>query len=188
MSKSARKINLLQSGAILAMVGILTQGIHYGFQMIVSPLLIKTDGEFGFVTTTVSFIGLLGLPLTIATQAVTHYVARFHFSGEDARLHALLAGCRKFLLHITIVGSVVAILLVKPLGHYFNIPRTSLTLIALVCVLGGLWSSYVTALCQGLGWFKRLALISLLAAVLRVTFGLPVTYFWPVAEAAVLAS
>jgi hypothetical protein len=83
---------------------------------------------------------------------------------------------------------VVAILLVKPLGDYFGIPRTSLTLIALVCVLGSLWSSYVVALCQGLGWFKRLALISLLAAVLRVAFGLPVTHFWPVAEAAVLAS
>lgn len=181
-------MNLLQSGAILAMVGFLTQGIHYGFQMIVSPLLARTDGEFGRMTSTIIFIGYLGLPLTIATQAVTHYIARFHFSGEDARLHALLAGCRKFLLHITIFGSVVAILLVKPLGHYFGIPRTSLTLIALVCVLGGLWSSYVVAICQGLGWFKRLALIGLLAAVLRVAFGLPVTLEWPVAESAVLAS
>lgn len=189
-SKAPRKINLLQSGAILAAVGFLTQGIHYGFQMIVSPLLggPGKDGEFARVLTTITFIGFLGLPLTIASQAVTHYVARFHFSGDDARLHALLAGCRKFLLQITIFGSVAAIVAVKPLGHYFDIPRTSLTLIALFCVLGGLWSSYVVAICQGLGWFKRLALIGLLAAVLRVLFGLPVTYFWPVAESAVMAS
>ncbi|HEV2694091.1 MAG TPA: hypothetical protein VG347_14440 [Verrucomicrobiae bacterium] len=186
--KSSRSMNLLQSGIILSLVGFLTQGIHYGFQMIVRPQLGGKEGEFGLVTTTVVFIGFLGLPLTIATQAVTHYVARFHFSGDDARLHALLAGCRKFLLHITIAGSVGAIILVKPLGHYFNIPRTSLTLIALFCVLGGLWSSYVVAICQGLGWFKRLALIGLLAAILRVLFGLPVTHYWPVAEAAVLAS
>jgi len=188
MSKSARKINLLQSGVILAAVGFLTQGINYIFQMIVSPLLGGTDSEFGLVTTTITFIGFLALPLAIATQAVTHYIARFHFSGEDARLHALLAGCRKFLLYITIGGSIVAILLVKPLGDFFGIPRTSLTVIALVCVLGGLWTSYVTVICQGLGWFKRMALIGLLAAVIRVAFGLPATHFWPVAEAAVLAS
>src|SRR3954467_14617846 len=116
MSKPARSSNLLQSGAILAAVGFLTQGIHYLFQMIVRPQLGGKDGEFGLVLTTIAFIGFLGLPLTIATQAVTHYIARFHYSGEDARLHALLAGCRKFLLHITIAGSVVAIVLVKPLG------------------------------------------------------------------------
>jgi len=188
MSKSARKINLLQSGIILSVVGFLTQGIHYGFQAIVSPLLGGQKGEFGLVITTISFIGFLALPLTIATQAVTHYVARFHISGEDARLNALLAGCRKFLLHITVAGSVLAIILVKPLGHYFEIPRTGLTVIALVCVLGGLWSAYVVALCQGLGWFKRMALIGLLAAVLRVVVGLPLTHLWPVAESAVLAS
>ena len=118
-----------------------------------------------------AFVRFLGLPLAIATQAVTHYIARFHFSGDDARLQGLLAGCRKFLFHITLAGSVIAVILVKPLGDFFHIPRTSLMLVALGCVLGGLWGSYVTALCQGLAWFKRLALIGLLAAMLRVLFG-----------------
>src|SRR5882724_7810317 len=168
MNNSSRTGKLLQSGIILSLVGFLSQLIHYAFQAIVSPQLGGQKGEYGLVLSTIAFIGFLGLPLAIATQAVTHYIARFHFNGDDARLGGLLAGCRKFLLHITIAGSAVAILLVKPLGDFFNLPRPSLTLIALVCALGGLWGSYWTALCQGLGWFKRLALISLLAAVLRI--------------------
>jgi O-antigen/teichoic acid export membrane protein len=179
---------LLQSGIIFSAISFLTLLIHWVFQFIVSPQLGGTSGEYGLVLATITFIGFLGLPLAIATQAITHYIARFHYSGDDARLHGLLAGCRKFLFHITIAGSVVAIVLVKPLGDFFNIPRTSLTLVALICVLAGLWGSYVTALCQGLGWFKRLALIGLLAAVLRVLSGGITTKISPVAECAVAAS
>ena len=179
---------LLQSGIIFAAISFLITLVHYVFQIIVSRQLGGESGEYGLALTTITFIGFLGLPLAIATQAVTHYIARFHFSGDDARLHGLLAGCRKFLFHITIAGSVIAIVLVKPLSDYFNIPRTSLTLIALVCVLGGLWGSYVTALCQGLGWFKRLAFIGLLAALMRVLFGWLTTRIWLMAEWAVLAS
>jgi hypothetical protein len=179
---------LLQSGIIFAAISFLITLVHYVFQIIVSRQLGGESGEYGLALTTITFIGFLGLPLAIATQAVTHYIARFHFSGDDARLHGLLAGCRKFLFHITIAGSVIAIVLVKPLGDYFNIPRASLTLIALVCVLGGLWGSYVTALCQGLGWFKRLAFIGLLAALMRVLFGWLTTRIWLTAEWAVLAS
>jgi hypothetical protein len=179
---------LLQSGIIFAAISFLITLVHYVFQIIVSRQLGGESGEYGLALTTITFIGFLGLPLAIATQAVTHYIARFHFSGDDARLHGLLAGCRKFLFHITIAGSVIAIVLVKPLSDYFNIPRTSLTLIALVCVLGGLWGSYVTALCQGLAWFKRLAFIGLLAALMRVLFGWLTTRIWLTAEWAVLAS
>lgn len=179
---------LLQSGIIFAAISFLITLVHYVFQIIVSRQLGGESGEYGLALTTITFVGFLGLPLAVATQAVTHYIARFHFSGDDARLHGLLAGCRKFLFHITIAGSVIAIVLVKPLGDYFNIPRTSLTLIALVCVLGGLWGSYVTALCQGLAWFKRLAFIGLLAALMRVLFGWLTTRIWPVAEWAVAAS
>jgi hypothetical protein len=179
---------LLQSGIIFAAISFLITLVHYVFQIIVSRQLGGESGEYGLALTTITFVGFLGLPLAVATQAVTHYIARFHFSGDDARLHGLLAGCRKFLFHITIAGSVIAIVLVKPLGDYFNIPRTSLTLIALVCVLGGLWGSYVTALCQGLGWFKRLAFIGLLAALMRVLFGWLTTRIWLMAEWAVLAS
>jgi hypothetical protein len=188
MKSDSRAGNLLQSGVIFSVVSFLTLVVHYVFQIIVSPQLGGSAGEYGLVLATITFIGFLGIPLAIASQAITHYIARFHFSQDSERLNGLLAGCRKFLFHITIAGSVIAIILVKPLGDYFNIPRTSLTLIALVCVLAGLWSSYLTVLCQGLGWFKRLALIGLLAALLRLLFGGLATKIWPAAEWAVAAS
>jgi len=188
MKSNSRAGNLLSSGIIFSVVSFLTLLVHYVFQIVVSPQLGGSAGEYGLVLATITFIGFLGIPLTIASQAVTHYIARFHFSQDSERLNGLLAGCRRFLFHITIAGSVIAIVLVKPLGDYFNIPRTSLTLIALVCVLGGLWSTYATALCQGLGWFKRLALIGLLAALLRLLFGGLTTKIWPTAEWAVAAS
>ena len=140
---------LLQSGIIFSAINFLTLLIHWVFQFIVSPQLGGTSGEYGLVLATITFIGFLGLPLAIATQAITHYIARFHYSGDDARLHGLLAGCRKFLFHITIAGSVVAIVLVKPLGDFFNFPRTSLALVALICVLAGLWGSYVRHSAKG---------------------------------------
>jgi hypothetical protein len=180
--------NPLRSGIIFTAISFLTLAVHWLFQFIVSPQLGGAQGEYGLVLATIAFIGFLGLPLTIATQAVTHYIARFHFNGDDARLHGLLAGCRKFLFHITVAGSIVAVILIKPLGDFFNIPRTTLMLVALICVLGNLWSSFATALCQGLGWFGRLALMALLGAVLRVLFGWQTTKIWPTAEWAVLAS
>jgi hypothetical protein len=188
MKSGSNAKKLLQSGLIYTVISFLASLIHYIFQIKISRELDQTSGEFGLMNNTITLIGFLGLPLTIATQAVAHYIARFHFSGDDERLHGLLAGCRKFLFHITVAGSVAAVVLVKPLGDYFHIPRAALTLIALLCVLGNLWCSYVSALCQGLGWFKRLALIGLLAAVARLAFAWPATAISPIAEWAVLAS
>ena len=179
---------LLQSGIIFSMASFLVGLGNYTFQGIIGRQLGRESGEYGLVLTTLGFAGFLGLPLAIATVAVTHYIARFHFSGDDVRLHGLLAGCRQFLFHITLAGSAAAIVLVKPLGDFFHFPRASLTLVALGCVLAGLWGSFVTVLCQGLGWFKRLALIGLLAAALRLLFGGLTTKIWPVAELGVAAS
>ena len=162
--------------------------VHYLFQAIVSPQLGGTSGEYGLVLATLAFVGFLGLPLNIAVQAVTHYIARFHFSSDDARLHGLLGGCQKFLFHVTIAGSIIATILVKPLGDFFQHSARQPHAHRVGLRVGSLWGPTLTALCQGLGWFKRLALIGLLAAVLRVLFGGLTTSFWPVAECAVAAS
>lgn len=185
-SNGPKTSGLLQSGIIFSLASFVTGLGNYAFQAVIGRQLDR--GEFGLVNSTISFIGLLGLPLLIATTAVTHYIARFNFSGDDARLQGLLAGCRKFLLHLTSAGSVIAIILVKPLSVFFHFPRVGLMLVVLGCVLAGLWGSFATALCQGLAWFKRLAFIGLLAVVLRILFGWLTTKIWPVAELAVLAS
>lgn len=179
---------LLESGIIFTLISFCASLVYYLFQIVISRQFANAPGEFGLMNNTIAIITFLSLPLTIATQAVTHYIARFHFGGDDARLHGLLGGCRKFLFHITLAGSVLAVVLVKPVGDFFHIPRYALTFIVLACVLGNLWCSYASALCQGLGWFKRLALISLLASVARLAFGWPTTKMWPIAEWAVLAS
>ena len=84
-----------RTGVIFTAVQFLTLLIGFGFQIVIRRQL-REAGEFGSVQTAIAFVGFLGLPLAIATQAVTHYIARFHFSGDDARLHGLLAGCRKW--------------------------------------------------------------------------------------------
>jgi hypothetical protein len=188
MKRGSRASSLLQSGLIFATASFLAGLGNYAFQGIIGRQLGQASGEYGLVLTTLSFTQLLGLPLAIAAAAVTHYIARFNFSGDDARLHGLLTGCRRFLFHLTVAGSVLAVILVKPLSDFFHFPRTGLMLVALVCVLAGLWSSFVTAFCQGLAWFKRLALIGLLAVILRILSGWLATRIWHVAELAVLAS
>src|SRR3954463_16016823 len=100
--------NIWRTGIIFSVISFLSLGIHWLFQFIVSPQLGGSEGEYGLIQFTIAFIMFLQIPLQIATQAVTHYVARFHFSGDDARLHGLLAGCRKLLFHVTIAGSLVA--------------------------------------------------------------------------------
>jgi hypothetical protein len=188
MKNHATASRLLHSGVIFTAANFLTLTIGFAFQIAIRRQLQGRHGEFGYVQSAIAFVGLMGLPLAVAAQAVTHYIARFHYSSDNERLHALIAGCRKFLFRITIGGSVAAILLIKPLGEFFHIPRVSLTMVALLCVLAGFWSSFITALCQGLGWFKRLALVGLLAATIRFGFGVSATNLSPMAEWAVLAS
>jgi len=178
---------LLESGIIFSAANFLANLLNFAFLAVIGRQL-SHNGEFSLANNTLGFAAFLALPMSIATQAVTHYIARFHFSGDDARLHGLLTGCRRFLFWISVAGSFTALFLVEPLSRFFNFPRGSLMFGALAVVLTWLWGAYFTALCQGLAWFKRLALIALLSAFLRVLFGGITTKFWPVAEWAVLAS
>jgi hypothetical protein len=178
---------LLQSGIIFSAASFLTNIGNFVFLAIIGWQF-GQSGEFSLANNALSFAGFLALPVAIAASAVTHYIARFHFSGDDARLLGLLAGCRKFLFRLTIAGSVLAVVLVKPLSDFFHFPRTSLMLAALAVVLAWLWGVFATTLCQGLGWFKRLALIGFMAMIFRLVFCACAVWKFPVAESAVLAS
>jgi hypothetical protein len=130
---------------------------------------------------------LLGLVPGIAVFAVTHYIAHYKAIGDTAGLHGLLAGCRKFLFRLTLVGSLLAIALAKPLGSLFHY-SSSLMIVTLVFTLLSLWTSLATALCQGLAWFQRLALLAFLAMTLKVAFGYGITLKWPRPEMFVVAA
>ena len=167
-SRPARK--LLQSGIIFSAVSFLTGLGNLAFQSVMGHHL-KGEGQYGNANSAISgFMPLLGLLPLSATFAVTHYIAHFNTSGDNARLQGLLLGCRKFLFRLTVGGSVLAVIAIKPLSDFFHYSE-SLMLVTLGCTLLGLWGSFATALCQGLAWFKRLALIGLLSVVLRVLFG-----------------
>lgn len=178
---------LLQSGIIFSAVSFVTGMGNLAFQGVMGRHL-NGVGEYGAANSALGgLMTLLGLLPSVATFAVTHYIAHFQASGDTARLQGLLLGCRRFLFRLTIAGSVLAVILVKPLSNFFHYSQ-SLTLVTLGCALFGLWAALATALCQGLAWFKRLALIGFLAMLLRVGFGWLVTLKWPSAETAVLAS
>jgi hypothetical protein len=187
MKSDSRAGNLLQSGIIFSAISFVTGLGNLAFQGVLGRHL-GGAGQYGNANSALGgLMTLLGLLPAVATFAVTHYIAHFNASGDSARLQGLLLGCRKFLFRFTIAGSVLAMIVTKPLSDFFHY-NESLMLVTLGCALLGLWASLATALCQGLAWFKRLALIGFLAMLLRVSFGWLITFKWPSAETAVLAS
>jgi hypothetical protein len=187
MKSDSRTGNLLQSGIIFSAISFVTGLGNLAFQGVLGRHL-SGPGQYGNANSALGgLMTLLGLLPAVATFAVTHYIAHFNASGDSARLQGLLLGCRKFLFRFTIIGSVLAMIVTKPLSDFFHYDE-SLMLVTLGCALLGLWASLATALCQGLAWFKRLALIGFLAMLLRVCFGWLITFKWPSAETAVLAS
>jgi hypothetical protein len=186
-STAGRKASLLQSAIIFSTINFVTGLGNLAFQGVMGRHL-SSQGQYGNANSAISgFMPLLALLPAVATFAVTHYIAHFSASGDTARLQGLFVGCRRFLFRLTVIGSVLAVIVVKPLSDFFRFNQ-SLMLVTLGCALLGLWGSFATALCQGLAWFKRLALIGFLAMLLRVAFGWLITFKWPSAETAVLAS
>jgi hypothetical protein len=187
MKSGSRAGRLLQSGLIFSAISFFTGLGNLGFQMVLGNNL-PEQGQYSHANSAINgFMPLLGLPSQVAIFAVTHYIAHFNAIGDTARLQGLLAGSRKFLLQLTLFGSLLAIIIIKPLGLFLNF-NTSLVLVTLICTLLGLFTTLATALCQGLSWFKRLAFIGFLVMVLRVSFGWFVTLKWPSPEMAVIAS
>jgi O-antigen/teichoic acid export membrane protein len=144
--------------------------------------------EYGYANTILAgFVSFLSLPTAIVNTSLVHYIAYFRGQNDEARLQGLLAGCQRFLLQITVAGSFLALLLAAPLAHFFGY-RTSLMLVALMTILVSLWSGFAVSLCQGMAWFKRLAIIGLVAVCLKLLFGWAVTIKFPTAEMAVTAT
>lgn len=179
-------MRLWRSGIIWSVLSFIGGLGNFAFSAIIGRRL--STAEFGFANSTLDFIGLLGLPLQMVSTALIHYIAFFRGQNDDARLQGLLAGCQRFLFFATIAGSFLVIFMANPLGRFFHYPRSSLMMAALICVLVALWSGFAVALCQGMTWFKRLAVINLAAVALRLIFGWLMTKKLPTAEIAVSAT
>lgn len=181
-----RDSKLVRSGILYSIASFAVGLGNLAYQRIIGTRLLKAD--FGDVNFVLPFMSLLALPLLALSTAISHYVAHFQASGDEARLGGLLSGCRRALFHLTLVGSVAAVLLLKPLSALFGFSRPSLLLVTVVCVLAGFWSTLASALCSGLGWFKRLSLILLAAMALRLAFGWVVVSAYRTAEMGILAT
>jgi len=187
MKDKPRISGLLQSGLVFSAINFVTGLGNMAFQAVMARHL-NGQGQYGNANSALNaLMPLLGLLPTVATFAVAHYIAHFSACGDHARLQGLMVGCRKFLIRLTIAGSVLAVVVIQPVSDFFHYSQ-SLMLATLACTLLGLWASLAGALCQGLAWFKRLAFIGLAAMLLRVGFGWFVTLKWPSPETAVLAS
>jgi O-antigen/teichoic acid export membrane protein len=184
--KSLLKEKILHSGIIFTALSLITGVGNFLFLKICATALTES-GEFGAFGQTTTFVGLLGLPLLMASTAIVHHIAHYRGAGNEARLQGLLVGCRSFLLKLTIVACIMGALLIQPLSRAFDIPRPSLTVAALVSLIIALWCGYASALAQGMGWFKRLALISLAVVAVKITLVWIFIQKHPVAETSILA-
>ena len=119
MKKNLRMSVLLQSGVIFSAASFLTGLGNLAFQGVMGRHL-NGVGQYGSANSALGgLMTVLGLLPAVATFSVTHYIAHFNASGDHARLQGLLLGCRKFLFYLTIAGSALAVILVKPLSNFF---------------------------------------------------------------------
>jgi hypothetical protein len=178
------QVKLWRSGIIWSALSFVSLLGNLACISIIGHHLESHSGEFGASYTALDFVTFLGLPLQIFNMSVVHYIAHFRSKNDEARLQGLLAGCQKLLFWATVVGSLVAVALCEPLGRFFHFQRSSLMLAVLICGIVGWWSGLGVALCQGMAWFKRLAVIGVVAVGMRILFAWTMTKPFPTAEIA----
>lgn len=179
-------MKLWRSGIIWSVLSFVSGLGNFVFSAIIVRRL--SHGEYGDSKTALfGVVGFLSLPLSIVSTALIHHIAHFRGQKDEARLQGLLAGSQRVLLQATIAGSILAVVLANPFGKIFGY-RPSLMLVALITILVTLWSGFGVTLCQGMGWFKRLAIINLAGVVMRIAFGWIMTKPYPTAEMALLAT
>jgi O-antigen/teichoic acid export membrane protein len=181
-------VKLWRSGIFWAALSFVAGLGNFACSSIIARNLNSIPGEFGQSTTALDFVTFLSLPLQMLSMSVVHYIAHFRSKNDEARLQGLLAGCQRFLFWATVGGSLVAMALWQPLGRFFHFQRTSLMLAVLICGMVGWWSGFGVALCQGMAWFKRLAVIAVLAVGIRLLFAWVMTKRFPTAEVALSAT
>jgi O-antigen/teichoic acid export membrane protein len=179
-------VKLWRSGVIWSVLSFICGLGNLAVSAVLGHRLSKA--EYGYSNSTLDFITFLGLPIQAFGTAVIHYIAYFRARNDEARLQGLLAGCQNLLIKVSLGGSILAIVLADPLGRFFHFPRASLMVLALICMLAAVWSGLAVAMCQGMAWFKRMAVIGVAAMSMRLLFCWVMTKPFPTAEMAVSAT
>lgn len=180
-----RPASWIQDGAILTVASLFAAVGNYLFQALMRRHL--PWSEFGYLNATISLIALAGVPLTAASQTVTHHLALIHATGDDEKMARIQAASLKFLRHLTWVVFALCLILIHPVCEFLHFPRMSLVWIALLWIPVSLWSALGAAWCTGLSRFRLLACLLILSAFVRLAAGL-LASLYPWAETGVFAS
>ena len=176
----------LSDGLILTIANFVAALGNYFFQALMRRHL--SWSEFGYLNATLSLILFAGVPLTAASQTMTHHLAQIGAEGRAEKIARLQAASLKLLRHLTWIIFGLCVLLIPPLTEYLRFPRMSLAWAGLLWIPVNLWSTLGGAWCAGLSRFRLLAVLLVATAFLRFAAGAVAVSYYPWAEAGIGAS
>ena len=176
----------LSDGAILTAANFLAAAANYLFQALMRRHL--SWSEFGYLNATIGLIMFAGVPLTAASQTVTHHLALVGATGDTEKMQRLQAASLKFLRHLTWFLFAVSLVLLYPVADFLHFPRMSLAWVALLWIPINLWSTLGGAWCAGLSRFRLYAFLLMATGLVRLAAGDVIVRMYPWAEAGIYAS
>jgi O-antigen/teichoic acid export membrane protein len=176
----------ITDGVILTSANFLVAAGNYLFQAVMRRHL--SWSEFGYLNATLSLVLFAGVPLTAASQTLTHHLAQIRALGDTEKIAQLQAGSLKLLRYLTWVIFGLGLLLLPPVSEYLRFPRMSLAWAGLVWLPVNLWSTLGGAWCTGLSRFRLLSLLMISGTLVRLVTGTVAVSFYPWAEAGISAS
>jgi O-antigen/teichoic acid export membrane protein len=176
----------LSDSVILTGATLLAAASNYLFQAWMRRHL--SWSEFGYLNTTLSLILFAGVPLTAASQTVTHHLALINAGGDPEKMARMQAASLKFLRYLTWALFALCLALIHPVSAFLRFPRASLVWMALLLVPVNLWSALGGAWCSGLSAFRLLSCLVILTAIVRLVAGGILVSFFPEAESGLAAT
>jgi len=176
----------LSDGLILTAANFIAALGNYFFQALMRRHL--SWSEFGYLNATLSLIMFAGVPLTAASQTMTHHLAQIGAFGDPGKIAQLQAASLKMLRYLTWIIFAACILVIVPVTDYLRFPRMSLAWAGLLWIPVNLWSTLGSAWCSGLSRFRLLSILLMAAALVRLVTGVAAVTFYPWAEAGIGAS
>jgi O-antigen/teichoic acid export membrane protein len=177
---------LWKSAVVLTVANFLAAFANYVFQAVMGHWL--SLAEFGYLNSALGMVAFLAVPLTAASQAVTHYLAQHQAQDDQKKLAQLQAASRWWLMQLTWVFGFISLLLFQPLNHFFNFPRSTVLWVVLATIPLNLAVVLGTACCLGLSRFRLLAGLLIGSATLRLILGLVSVRLFPTAETGLIVT
>ncbi len=177
---------LLEAGLFFTAASFLAAAGNYLFQILMARNL--PVAEVGYLNAAMAFIGLLSVPILAGSQALIWSISRQAQRCDAEALARLRAACLLQLKRWTWRLALVVVVLFWPLAVFFEFPRSSLMLAALLCALALMWSAMGQVWCAGQSRFYLQGGLNLGTMSVRLGAGLLLVWLLPTAEAGVLAS